>query len=345
MTTEPARKPELSSVQDHAARIEHQDDVHVLVLTSEATFDEVRDQVRILLAPDGPHAALRGETVRLDLGDRDVVLLELRRLTSLLAEEADVHIGGLVCSPRALHRYAEQELKMRVHVDDGAAAPPGLDDGKGATSEATETEAETDSQAADDGTSTSAPSTAASDALHSAADAAAVPEGVEDTSDLLPAGAGTLAVVHADPARPVPAAAIPEGGRRTVSVHRSLRSGAQVRFPGDLVVFGDVNPGAEVVADGSIVVLGALRGMAHPGAHGDESATVMAFHLTPTNLRIARRQATDLPTEDTDRPGLLSLLRAPGLADRGAPRVATARVARVVDGAVVVEDYAARASR
>ncbi|NLA57346.1 MAG: septum site-determining protein MinC [Firmicutes bacterium] len=70
-------------------------------------------------------------------------------------------------------------------------------------------------------------------------------------------------------------------------VRRTLRSGQSVHHPGSVVVLGDVNPGAEVVAGGDIIVLGALRGVAHAGALGEEAAVVVAFRLQPTQLRIA----------------------------------------------------------
>ncbi|HHV93073.1 MAG TPA: septum site-determining protein MinC [Firmicutes bacterium] len=70
-------------------------------------------------------------------------------------------------------------------------------------------------------------------------------------------------------------------------VRRTLRSGQRVHYPGSVVILGDVNPGAEVVAGGDIIVLGALRGVAHAGAMGEEDAVVVAFRLQPTQLRIA----------------------------------------------------------
>lgn len=70
-------------------------------------------------------------------------------------------------------------------------------------------------------------------------------------------------------------------------VKRSLRSGQTVTFDGDVIIKGDVNPGAIVTSTGDIIVLGALRGVAHAGASGDTKATVVAFHLEPTQLRIA----------------------------------------------------------
>lgn len=68
---------------------------------------------------------------------------------------------------------------------------------------------------------------------------------------------------------------------------RSLRSGQKITLDGHVLLWGDVNPGAEIVATGIILVLGALRGLAHAGATGDERAWVLALRLQPTQLRIA----------------------------------------------------------
>lgn len=73
----------------------------------------------------------------------------------------------------------------------------------------------------------------------------------------------------------------------TLLVRRTLRSGQRVRFDGNVVVLGDVNPGAEITARGDIVVMGWIRGLAHAGADGDDRAVVCAFRLNPTQLRIA----------------------------------------------------------
>ncbi|MHB1610790.1 MAG: septum site-determining protein MinC [Sulfobacillus sp.] len=74
----------------------------------------------------------------------------------------------------------------------------------------------------------------------------------------------------------------------TLLIRRTLRSGQNVRFYGNVVVLGDVNPGAEITAGGDIIVMGWLRGMAHAGAEGNEKAMVSAFRLNPTQLRIAQ---------------------------------------------------------
>jgi len=68
---------------------------------------------------------------------------------------------------------------------------------------------------------------------------------------------------------------------------QNLRSGQSVAHKGHLVIFGDVNPGAEVVAEGDITVWGALRGIAHAGSNGNEKAEIRALRLQPIQLRIA----------------------------------------------------------
>jgi septum site-determining protein MinC len=76
-----------------------------------------------------------------------------------------------------------------------------------------------------------------------------------------------------------------------IVIRRTLRSGQTLRHPGDVVVIGDINPGAEVVAGGDIVVWGRVRGLVHAGALGSESAVICALDLAPTQLRIGSRIA------------------------------------------------------
>lgn len=73
----------------------------------------------------------------------------------------------------------------------------------------------------------------------------------------------------------------------TALICRSLRSGQKIITEGNVVILGDINPGAEVVAGGNILVMGSLRGLAHAGAFGDDTALVAAYRLNPTQLRIA----------------------------------------------------------
>ncbi len=76
-------------------------------------------------------------------------------------------------------------------------------------------------------------------------------------------------------------------GESGILVQRTLRSGIKLEYPGHITLIGDVNPGAEVVASGSIIVWGRLRGVVHAGAEGNEQAFVCALYLSPTQLRIA----------------------------------------------------------
>lgn len=66
-----------------------------------------------------------------------------------------------------------------------------------------------------------------------------------------------------------------------------VRSGQVVKAEGDLVVIGDVNPSGQVIAGGSIYVLGRLKGMAHAGANGNTDAVIAASWLEATHLMIA----------------------------------------------------------
>lgn len=76
-------------------------------------------------------------------------------------------------------------------------------------------------------------------------------------------------------------------GEEAILIERTLRSGHSVRYPGHVLVLGDVNPGAEIIAGGHVIVWGRLQGVVHAGAEGDESAVVCALDLVPTQLRIA----------------------------------------------------------
>jgi len=82
-----------------------------------------------------------------------------------------------------------------------------------------------------------------------------------------------------------------EDGEEAILVHRTLRSGYSLKYPGHVIVLGDVNPGAEVTAGGNVIVWGRLRGTVHAGAEGNDEAVVCALDLAPMQLRIAGRVA------------------------------------------------------
>ncbi|MBK8032739.1 MAG: septum site-determining protein MinC [Anaerolineae bacterium] len=78
-----------------------------------------------------------------------------------------------------------------------------------------------------------------------------------------------------------------EDGTIGVMIRRTLRSGRTVHSDGHVVVYGDVNPGAEIIAAGDVIVWGRLRGNVHAGSEGDETAVICALDMTPTQIRIA----------------------------------------------------------
>lgn len=89
---------------------------------------------------------------------------------------------------------------------------------------------------------------------------------------------------------------------KSVFVSHTLRGGQRVECAGDVVVLGDVNDGAEVIAGGSIAVMGRLRGLAHAGATGRADVVVAANMLEPKQLRISGKVAVFPPDAGGDGP-------------------------------------------
>ena len=71
----------------------------------------------------------------------------------------------------------------------------------------------------------------------------------------------------------------------------TVRSGEYLETLGDLIILGDVNPGAKVSAVGNIIIWGRLLGIAHAGSEGNSKATISALQLRPVQLRIAKKVA------------------------------------------------------
>ena len=69
----------------------------------------------------------------------------------------------------------------------------------------------------------------------------------------------------------------------------SIRSGQRLEFEGSIVIIGDVNDGAEVIAEDNIAILGSLRGMAHAGAKGNEKGIIAASIIEAPQIRIASK--------------------------------------------------------
>ena len=100
-------------------------------------------------------------------------------------------------------------------------------------------------------------------------------------------------------------------------LRQTLRSGQAVTHKGDLVIIGDVNPGAEVSAEGDITIWGALRGVAHAGTAGNAAAEIRALKFDPIQLRIAH-----------------AIARAPDRSKAGPLGPSGPETARIVDGKI-----------
>ena len=111
-------------------------------------------------------------------------------------------------------------------------------------------------------------------------------------------------------------------------LYGTLRGGQKVETEHSIIIFGDVNSGAEVIAGGDIVILGTLRGIAHAGAY-DESGggrVIFSLNLQPTQLRIG-----------------LVISRGSGAENaESLPRGGQPEVARVESNMIVVEPYQSR---
>lgn len=86
----------------------------------------------------------------------------------------------------------------------------------------------------------------------------------------------------------------------------TLRSGQSIEFASSIVVIGDVNPGARVIAKGNIIVIGSLKGAAFAGVNGSQNAFIIALDMDPMQLRIG-----DLYARSPDSKGFLKKKRQP----------------------------------
>lgn len=78
-------------------------------------------------------------------------------------------------------------------------------------------------------------------------------------------------------------------GEKAVLINKTLRAGYKVESVDHVIIIGDVNPGAEIVSAGNIIVWGKLKGSAIAGAEGNIKAVICAMELRPTQLRIGEK--------------------------------------------------------
>lgn len=97
------------------------------------------------------------------------------------------------------------------------------------------------------------------------------------------------------------------GEETALFLQKTLRSGMRIEFAGHVVVLGDVNPGAEVIAEGNVIIWGRLRGMVHAGSKGNKNCMVCALDLSPTQLRIADETSAPMKPHSQPRPQMAKI--------------------------------------
>lgn len=66
----------------------------------------------------------------------------------------------------------------------------------------------------------------------------------------------------------------------------TLRSGQKIEVDGSIVILGDINPGAQIIAGGNVVVLGCLKGTVYAGYPEDKGAFVASLMMEPMQIQI-----------------------------------------------------------
>lgn len=80
----------------------------------------------------------------------------------------------------------------------------------------------------------------------------------------------------------------------------TLRSGQVLEVDTSIVVIGDVNPGAQLISKGNIVILGCCMGDIYAGASGDPNCFAAALTMKPMRVRIADKAARSAITKKKD---------------------------------------------
>ena len=109
----------------------------------------------------------------------------------------------------------------------------------------------------------------------------------------------------------------------------NLRSGQVVECAASVTLIGDVNPGAKIVSEGNIVVLGALKGNAHAGVNGNNDCFIFALDMSPIQLQIGQYYAKS-PDKEAVKKRLLPKKKSD--AEGYSPKIATAQ-----EGTICIE--------
>ncbi|WP_034360349.1 septum site-determining protein MinC [Deinococcus phoenicis] len=152
------------------------------------------------------------------------------------------------------------------------------------------------------------------------------PGALEAALAAIRAAGGTPGRVRAPRVTVAGPASSEEGSARTVILPHGLRAGFRGDYRGSVVILGDVNPGAEVVAGGDVIVMGALRGVVHAGHGGNADAIVWARPIASAQIRIGDAVAR---APEGSSLSTMKKLEGPGGAE----------LARLQGGTIVIEAH------
>ena len=108
----------------------------------------------------------------------------------------------------------------------------------------------------------------------------------------------------------------------------TLRSGQQIESETSMIILGDVNPGAKVIAKGTIVILGSLKGIAYAGATGDDTCFVAALEMDPVQIKIGDYMGRSADKKEAP---------ARGLRRRQKEEAAVPQIATVYEQQILIE--------
>ena len=259
-------------------------------------------------------------TVSVNVGRRILEAAELSGIKRILDQESGLTVSRYWCAPEiieeALHHpppaaAADPDPEETLAPEDGS--PPGRRPANADSDDQTVAAAESESAEPPPAAAAAAPESGqseppqppppdepAADPAEMAEETAAAPApaasaetAVDGKAAEQPAAEDTAPEKTAAAPEPPPAglpaveaALNPRRRTEALVIKTTCRSGEVIRYPGDVVALADVNPGAEIIADGDIVVFGALRGLAHAGAAGDLKATIIALNLESPRVQI-----------------------------------------------------------
>ena len=109
----------------------------------------------------------------------------------------------------------------------------------------------------------------------------------------------------------------------------NLRSGQVLECASSVTLIGDVNPGASIISEGNVVILGALKGNAHAGVNGNDNCFIFALDMSPIQLQIGQYYAKS-PDKESVKKRLIPKKKTD--ADGYSPKIATAQ-----EGTICIE--------